>query len=112
MNIRCTGVFVNQLKSQAGTLMLLCGKRAFIMIIVIIVIIKVIVIVIVIIQVIEIVIVIIKVIVIVIVSGGRNGATDSLPDCYTMCGTVAGFESLTLIQSPICLEDPGYIIDT
>ena len=41
-----------------------------------------------------------------------NGATDSASDCCIIRGTVAGFESLTIIRSPNCIVDPGYIIDT
>ena len=41
-----------------------------------------------------------------------NGATDSTSGCCIIRGTVAGFESLTIIRSPKCLMDPGYIIDT
>ena len=39
VNIGCTGVVVTQLKSQAGTVRLLCGKGAFIIIIVTIIVI-------------------------------------------------------------------------
>ena len=44
--------------------------------------------------------------------GRGNGATDSTSACCIIRGTVAGFESLTIIRSPKCLVDPGYIIDT
>ena len=44
--------------------------------------------------------------------GGRNGATDSAPDCCTIHVAVAVFESLTIFRSHKCLVDPGYIIDT
>ena len=32
--------------------------------------------------------------------GRRNGAADSAPDCCTIRGAVAGFESFTIIRSP------------
>ena len=36
---------------------------------------------------------------------------DSAPDCCTIRGAVAGFESLTIIRTPKCLANPGYIIN-
>ena len=44
--------------------------------------------------------------------GRGDGATDSASDCCIIRGTVAWFESLTIIRSPKCLVDPDYIIDT
>ena len=43
---------------------------------------------------------------------GLNGAMDRSPNCCTIRGAVAGFESLTIIRYPKCLVDPGFITDT
>ena len=42
----------------------------------------------------------------------RNGATDSASDFSIIRGALARFEWLTIIRSPKCLVDPGYISET